>query len=262
MTETTGPVPSERIDLAQSLLLRWDAQQTGFIRHRDLRFEAMVTVIRNICPNKKPRILDLACGPGSLIGLLLKSIPDIEIIGVDKDPLLITIAKDIFGDEDRVTLLEADLDAPSWLDEISGEFDAVVSTTALHWLEPHILSRVYFEIADLIRPGGVFMNGDHLQYDEHSQSTFKAIAKQDDKDAQSASFDHGVDNWEQWWDVAEAVPDYACAVTRRKVIWENKNTAMPKVTLGYHLETLRSAGFSQTGTVWQYLDDYVLAAFR
>ena len=262
MTGNKGPVPTERMNQAQSLLKRWDAQQTGFIRHRDLRFEAMITVIRNICQNKKPRILDLACGPGSLVGLLLTAFPDIEIVGVDKDPLLIAIARDVYGDDDRVTLLEVDLDSPSWMDGISGEFDAVVSTTALHWLEPHILSRVYFEVADLIRPGGVFMNGDHLQYDENAQSIFGAIAKQDDQEAQSASFDHGVDNWDQWWEAAEAVSDYACAVSKRKVIWENKNTAKPKVTLGYHLETLRSAGFTQTGTVWQYLDDYVLAAFR
>ncbi|WP_316863321.1 class I SAM-dependent methyltransferase [uncultured Cohaesibacter sp.] len=262
MIETKAPVAPERLAEAQSLLRRWDAQQTGFIRHRDLRFDSMVTVIRNICQNKKTRVLDLACGPGSLIELLLKSIPEIEIVGVDKDPLLIAIAHDVFGDDDRITLLEVDLDAPSWMDEISGEFDAVVSTTALHWLEPHILCRVYFEIADLIRPGGVFMNGDHLKYDGLSQSIFSEIAKQDDLDAQSASFDHGVDDWDQWWNVAEAVPAYSNAVAKRKEIWANKNNSTPKVTLGYHLETLRSAGFSQTGTVWQYLDDYVLAAFR
>lgn len=262
MTETKAPTASERFAEARSLLERWDAQQTGFIRHRDLRFETIVTVIRSICQSKKTRVLDLACGPGSLIGLLLESIPDIEIVGVDKDPLLTAIAQDIFGDNERVKIMEVDLDSSSWLDEIEGTFDAVVSTTALHWLEPDILARVYFEIADLVQPGGVFMNGDHLKYDAHSQSIFRAIAQQDDKEAQSASFDHGVDNWDQWWVVAEAVPAYSDVVAKRKEIWANKNNSTPKVTLGFHLETLRSAGFSQTGTVWQYLDDYVLAAFR
>ena len=34
--------------------------------------------------------------------------------------------------------------------------------------------------------------------------------------------------------------------------------APPKVTLGFHLESLRGAGFVETGTVWQYLDDHVV----
>lgn len=255
--------PSAR-DAAQalSLLERWDAQQTGFIRYRDMRFEAMCSIIERTCPDQKPRILDLACGPGSLIKRLISNFPEIEVVGTDKDPLLLEIASDVFRSDDRVTLLERDLDTPQWQEGIDGPFDAVVSTTALHWLEPEFLTRLYFDLAKLVRPGGVFMNGDHLKYDEVSQSIFREIAEKDDEDAQSATFGHGVENWEQWWEAAEAVPAYSDAASRRREVWDGKNNATPKVTVGYHLETLRSAGFSQVGTVWQYLDDYVIAAFR
>jgi uncharacterized protein (DUF1684 family) len=48
---------------------------------------------------------------------------------------------------------ELDLDRPA---------DAVVSTTALHWLSEAGLRTAYTEPASALRPGGLFLNGDHL----------------------------------------------------------------------------------------------------
>ncbi|MET0416762.1 MAG: hypothetical protein ABW022_12165 [Actinoplanes sp.] len=36
----------------------------------------------------------------------------------------------------------------------------------------------------------------------------------------------------------------------------------PLSSLEFHLAALRTAGFTETGTVWQYLDDYVVLARR
>lgn len=250
------------INQASAILARWDAQQTGFIRHREMRFEVMCTMIKHVCEGKKPRVLDLACGPGSLSQRLLNTFPDIEIVAVDKDPLLLEIGTEVFAEDDRIRFQEVDLDTPNWLDTVEGPFDAVVSTTALHWLEPEFLARVYFELAKLIRPGGVFMNGDHLLYDALSQPTFRAVAEQEAETMKRDTFGNGVEDWKQWWDAVEALPKYAKAVARRKNVWSGRNLTPPKVTVGYHLETLRSAGFSQTGVAWQCFDDYVVAAIR
>ena len=40
--------------------------------------------------------------------------------------------------------------------------DAAVSTTALHWLTQPALVALYAELAQLLRPGGLVLNGDHL----------------------------------------------------------------------------------------------------
>ena len=82
--------------IARDLLARWDAQQTAYIKHRALRFETIAKTIAEICP-ARPRILDLACGPGSLTEAVLAANPDAHIVGVDKDPVLLAIARDAFA---------------------------------------------------------------------------------------------------------------------------------------------------------------------
>lgn len=246
---------------AHELLQRWDDQQTAFIKHRDQRFNIMVDTIARLAP-ARPRILDLACGPGSLSLALLRGIPECQVIAVDKDPVLLKIAEDVLAANTRAQVLDVDLNDVDWQHSgLEGPFDAIVSSTALHWLEPETLSRLYFQLAQRLRPGGIFMNADHLYFDGNAQSTLHQLAKADDQTNQDTAFSQGVDNWEQWWERAESRPDYAAAVEERRRRWAN-DTPPTKVTLGYHLETLRSAGFKETGTIWQYLDDYVICAIR
>lgn len=251
---------AERTDVARSLLARWDAQQTAYIKHRDQRFAVMADTIRRVC-GPAPRVLDLACGPGSLTASLRQAMPEASVVALDKDPVLLAIASDVFAADARVVVGDADLDVAGWASALEGGFDAVVSSTALHWLTPERLAALYFELAEIVVPGGLFMNADHLLYDAQGQKTLRRVALIDDEDNQQAAFGAGVDDWDQWWAAASAVPDYAEAVARRPSVW-TKDGPRPKVTLGYHLEALRSAGFVETGTVWQYLDDYVVCAVR
>lgn len=246
---------------AQELLQRWDAQQTAFIKHRDQRFDIMVDTIRRLAP-AQPRILDLACGPGSLSQALLTGLENCQVVAVDKDPVLLKLAQEMLPAEGKATVLDIDLNNIDWQhSELQGPFDAIVSSTALHWLEPDSLSRLYFQLAQRLRPGGIFMNADHLYFDAHAQTTLHQLAKADDQANQDEAFGQGVDDWDQWWALAESRRDYRDAVEERRRRWAN-DTPPTKVTLGYHLETLRSAGFKETGTIWQYLDDYVICAIR
>ena len=43
--------------------------------------------------------------------------------------------------------------------------DAAVSTTALHWLDAAQLRAMYAELATVLRPGGLMLDGDHLMED-------------------------------------------------------------------------------------------------
>ena len=246
--------------IARDLLARWDAQQTAYIKHRALRFETIAKTIAEICP-ARPRILDLACGPGSLTEAVLAANPDARIAGVDKDPVLLAIARDAFAGNENVEFVDVDLDEPDWNKALGGPFDAVMSSTALHWLHADVLSRLYFDLASMSAPGGVFLNGDHFLYDDIAQPVLRGLAKTDDAQTQTAAFESGVDTWDAWWAAAESPAPYAEAAKERARRWEGK-AAAPKVTLGYHLQTLRSAGFREVGTVWQYLDDYVVCAIR
>ncbi|MEA4944859.1 MAG: class I SAM-dependent methyltransferase [Propionicimonas sp.] len=246
---------------ALELLRRWDDQQTVYIRHRAHRFDTIARTVARF-GGERPRILDLAAGPGSLSRLMRDRLPACQVVAVDKDPVLLSIADEVFADDPAVEVVDADLDSPAWLERVSGSFDAVVSSTALHWLVPHVLVRTYGELAGLIRPGGVFLNGDHLLYDATANAGLRQLAAADDERTQAELRATGADSWDAWWELANGQSRYAEAALARERVWRDRSGPVPKVSLGFHLETLRSTGFGEVGTVWQYFDDYVVAGIR
>ncbi len=59
---------------------------------------------------------------------------------------------------DRIEWVEADLRRADWSRALGGRaFDAVVSATALHWLDA---DHVAHGMAGVMRPGGVFLDFD------------------------------------------------------------------------------------------------------
>ncbi len=249
---TATPSPAE-------LLSRWDRQQSAYINHRDARFEAMLRTLE-LTAGPRARILDLACGPGSLTAAANQRFPEATITALDKDPVLLAVARDTVGQLPQVTVVAGDLTDPRWADDLDlASVGAVVSSTALHWLHPADLTRLYLTLAERLPAGAVFMNADHLAYDPISNETLAAVAAQDDLDTQQRTFADGADSWEDWWAAAESRPEYAAAVVERRRIWAG-DAPPPKVSLEFHLAALRSAGFGETGTVWQHLDDYVVFA--
>jgi SAM-dependent methyltransferase len=272
MTDTATPASDAATDAAladaRALAARWDAQQTGYIRHRAERFATIARVVRHVAAGvAEPRILDLAGGTGSLALEILAAIPGATAVVADKDPALLAIAADLALGEPRLEIAEVDLAHDGWADHpliARGGFDAVVSSTALHWLQPAALVDAYRRLPALVRPGGIVLNGDHLAYDAHQEGTLARISLADDREVQDAAFaPGGVDTWDAWWQAVADTPRYADALARRDEVWgEELHVAPPKVTLGFHLEALRSAGFVETGTAWRYLDDVVLYAVR
>jgi tRNA (cmo5U34)-methyltransferase len=109
-----------------------------------------------VLPEQTRRVLDLGCGDGRLIDLVLQARPTLtEAIGLDNSAPMIARALQRFSAESRVRIQEHDLATP--LPEL-GRVDLVVSGFAIHHL-PHDRKRSLFgEIVDALRPGGVFAN--------------------------------------------------------------------------------------------------------
>ncbi len=107
-------------------------------------------------PTSVTRVLDLGCGDGRLIALLLESFPDVvEAIGLDNSPPMLHLARDRFAADDRVTIVEHDL-AESL--PALGDFDVIVSGFAIHHLAHERKRSLFAEIVAMIRKGGVFAN--------------------------------------------------------------------------------------------------------
>ena len=110
-------------------------------------------------PRDVQRVLDLGTGDGRLLAKLLAERPEMTGIGLDFSALMLERARERFRNDDRIELIEHDLSQP--LPELDN-FDAVVSSFAIHHLEHERKRALYGEAFEPLGPGGVFANFEHV----------------------------------------------------------------------------------------------------
>ncbi|MFI5026302.1 MAG: class I SAM-dependent methyltransferase [Solirubrobacterales bacterium] len=117
------------------------------------------SVLLEHVPRDARRVLDLGTGDGRLLALLQVDRPKMFGIGLDFSKFMIEAARERFAKDKRVELIEHDLAEPLPALEC---FDAVVSSFAIHHLEHDRKRSLYGEVFDLLKPGGVFANFEHV----------------------------------------------------------------------------------------------------
>lgn len=135
------------------------------------QLDLMVRIIRyfhNDNDEKGPLTwLDLGCGDGPLSRKLLQEFPDSTGTLLDfSEPMLQTAQAKVeaMGMSDRVTLVSGDLLQPKWQESIPGaqSVDVIVSSFAIHHLTDGRKQELYTEIYNVLSPGGVFLNLEHI----------------------------------------------------------------------------------------------------
>jgi len=110
-------------------------------------------------PRRIGRFLDIGAGGGRLLNLVKSVYPFAQCVALDFSPAMLEVLRKDWGDEPGVTIMEHDL--AHALPEL-GSFDAVVSSFAIHHV-PHDRKRsLYGEVFSLLKPGGVFLNLEHV----------------------------------------------------------------------------------------------------
>jgi tRNA (cmo5U34)-methyltransferase len=116
-------------------------------------------VLLEIIPKEAKRILDLGTGDGRLLALVKIERQDAEGIALDFSPTMIKAASERFSGDPKVQVVDHNLDDP--LPDL-GQFDAIVSSFAIHHLTHVRKGQLYTEIFDALLPGGVFCNLEHV----------------------------------------------------------------------------------------------------
>jgi tRNA (cmo5U34)-methyltransferase len=110
-------------------------------------------------PLDAARILDLGSGDGRLPALAMADRPTAEFVALDFSPAMLEALHRQFDGGGKVVILAHDFSNP--LPPL-GHFDSVISSFAIHHV-PHERKRsLYQEVFDLLRPGGVFCNLEHV----------------------------------------------------------------------------------------------------
>jgi SAM-dependent methyltransferase len=243
----------------QGWLDRWDAQQTSYVPDREERFAVIADVVAAV-GGERPRVLDLGCGPGSLALRVLDRLPGASVVALDADPVLLTLGREAASGRAGLSWVDADLRGASWVDALPapGPYDAAVSTTALHWLPADRLLAFYGQVGGLLRPGGVFVDGDHFGYSA-TEPGLAALAK-----VLRAGWESPpeAEDWAGWWEALSHEPSLEGAFAERARRRHEHGASDESDLLSAHVEGLRTAGFSEVGTVWAKGTDRVLVGIR
>ncbi len=108
--------------------------------------------------------LDLGCGDGVLAQALLAHYPQAKAVLLDFSEPMIAAARRKLTAYPQSIFLTEDYGDPAWVQTLQsvGSLDAVVSGFSIHHQPDARKRAIYREIYDLLKPGGVFINIEHV----------------------------------------------------------------------------------------------------
>ncbi|MBR5445201.1 MAG: class I SAM-dependent methyltransferase [Clostridia bacterium] len=148
-----------RIDLAdRNRYMRkfFDEKAEGF-DDVHMSLQESKRAVTEVLPDGISRVLDLGVGTGMELYALTERFPDVRITGIDISPNMTAfLLKRPFAD--RITCIVGDF----FETDFGTEYDAVISTSALHHFDAACKAVLYKKIFASLRPGGYFVNSDRF----------------------------------------------------------------------------------------------------
>jgi SAM-dependent methyltransferase len=152
----------------------WQQEEvvTGFIDERRKLiplFDVQEDLVRRLVARggrQVRRFVDLGAGDGGFAELLLDVYPGSSGVLVDfSEPMLAAAEKRLATTVGRWEIVNADLASPAWRDGLpeDEQFDAIVSRIAIHHLPDERKQALYAEAHELLEPGGIFLNWEHVE---------------------------------------------------------------------------------------------------
>ncbi len=112
------------------------------------------------------RFADLGCGSGVLAHAVLSRFPGAQAVLIDFSEAMLDEARRSLGSFKPTPIFAVgDLASPAWADSLQTRepIDLIVSGYAIHHLEHDRKKALYREIFELLAPGGMFVNVEHVE---------------------------------------------------------------------------------------------------
>jgi len=118
-------------------------------------------------------VLDLGCGDGILGTAVLDQHPQANGVFIDFSEPMLTAAKQRLGNNPNAQTILQDYGERDWLEKIqsinnsqltisNSQFDVIVSGYSIHHQPDDRKKEVYTELFNLLKPGGIFINIEHV----------------------------------------------------------------------------------------------------
>jgi tRNA (cmo5U34)-methyltransferase len=111
------------------------------------------------------RVLDLGAGYGALAVAILRDRPNAMAVCLDASKAMLKLGEERNANlGHRIKFIQGSLETSDWLNSVTGMFDAVVSSRALHHFTANQRRRHMFkEIFGIVNSGGCFINADNVR---------------------------------------------------------------------------------------------------
>lgn len=232
---------------------------------REGRFQLLLDALEAIVGDGPLTVVDLGCGPGSLGVRLIKRFPRMRVVGVDVDPVLLTIGRSAHATQDRLSFVTADLRDPEWLERLDVDHaDAAVSSTALHWLPEGEMRRLFRDLAALLRPGGAFIDADHARPGPDEAGLVPAATRMSGMCKNRAGRNEAAraESWNEWWDALRTDPALANLMEARDRLGHSHPHGRHGLNDADQQRLLLGAGFQAADVLWRCGDERILAGLR
>ena len=158
----------------------------GAIPLANEQIDIMLRLIRASQPEVN-WVLDLGCGDGILGTAVLDQYPSANGIFIDFSQPMLTAAQQRLGNNPNAHTILQDYGEPDWLEKIQklhnsqftihdSQFDVIVSGYSIHHQPDDRKKEVYTELYHLLKPGGIFINIEHVKSaDPWLETRFKEL---------------------------------------------------------------------------------------
>jgi ubiquinone/menaquinone biosynthesis C-methylase UbiE len=128
------------------------------------QIEVMLRLIRAACPTATA-ILDLGCGDGILGQAVSHAYPQASTVFADFSEPMLQAARQRMDGDDHATFVKLDYGQRGWeksLPQNLSQYEVIISGFSIHHQPDQRKKEVYSEIFELLAPGGIFLNLEHV----------------------------------------------------------------------------------------------------
>ena len=210
-------------------------------------YDDMLAAITQTLPQTTQNILELGSGTGELSCKVLDRCPQAQLIAVDYSPRMVTFAQAKLQDQgygDRVTWINADFGdwALGDLQLPQPQFEACVSSLAIHHLNDALKLNLFQHIHHSLVPGGCFWNADPIL-------------------AESPEIAKVYQTMSEAWTASNSTPREQVQTQLGARESQGHSSHDHLATLALQLRLLQQAGFTSVEVPWKYYGMAVFGGF-